>query len=407
MFAKLSFPAGITAAQAVRDVTRIIHDSSSGTASLSNLEFISVLDSELYAGVNSGWSLAGGVTLPTGAVEASDVSRILQSPCVDTNKIKYASIHVNTDFSNSSAYNSTLTGWLMAPIIDYGTATQLFTAGYTGTDGSRRRRRVFSPTGNIWIFASPRRLIIFGSEAIDTNQQILNAHMEFAENGMTTFYNTVPSGYFSLFLAYDQLNEWGGQQAWRRASAPWNNYDAAQSNNLMFPKAIHDHANRGLGRIVSIQYRRNGFESNNNTLYWTGENGTTNGTDFGSLATESNKVNEQTTGSVHMFISYHAVQHYGPDLWSTSLRYSNYGWGGQFTQAGKYLTSAGVRAVPLTPIAVNVYPASTGLIDFSISDAYVTTGQLGLMGDTITIGGDVYYYFTRSGDGAAWAIKRI
>ena len=45
MFAKLSFPAGITAAQAVRDVTRIIHDSSSGTASLSNLEFISVLDS--------------------------------------------------------------------------------------------------------------------------------------------------------------------------------------------------------------------------------------------------------------------------------------------------------------------------------------------------------------------------
>ena len=108
-----------------------------------------------------------------------------------------------------------------------------------------------------------------------------------------------------------------------------------------------------------------------------------------------------------MFISYHAVQHYGPDLWSTSLRYSNYGWGGQFTQAGKYLTSAGVRAVPLTPIAVNVYPASTGLIDFSISDAYVTTGQLGLMGDTITIGGDVYYYFTRSGDGAAWAIKRI
>lgn len=407
MFARLSFPTGVTAAQAVRDVTRIIHDSSSGSANLSNLEFINVLDSELYAGVNSGWSLAGGVTLPTGAVEASDVYRVLQSPCVDTNKIKYASIHVNCDFANSSVYNATSTGWLMTPIIDYGTATQLFVGGYTGTDANRRRRRVFSPTGDIWIFASPRRLIIFGSEAIDTNQQILNAHMEFAENGMTTFYNTVPSGYFSLFLAYDALGEWANQQAWRRGTPSWNNYDAANANNLVFPKAIHDHANRGLGRIVSIVYRRTGFESNVNIIYWTGENGTTNGTDFGSLATESNRYAEYGGSSIHMMSTNHAVQHYGPDLWSTNSRYSYYNGGTQFTQAGKYLTSAGVRAVPLTPIAVNVYPASTGLIDFSISDVYVTTGQLGLMGDTITIGGDVYYYFTRSGDGAAWAIKRI
>ena len=128
MFAKLSFPAGITAAQAVRDVTRIIHDSSSGTASLSNLEFISVLDSELYAGVNSGWSLAGGVTLPTGAVEASDVSRILQSPCVNTNKIKYASIHVNTDFSNSSAtFPSTLTSYLLPSVTVLPSLSFIFT----------------------------------------------------------------------------------------------------------------------------------------------------------------------------------------------------------------------------------------------------------------------------------------
>jgi hypothetical protein len=408
MFAKLNFSTAITAAQVVRDVTRIIHDSSSGSASLNNLEFINVLDSELYAGVNSGWSLAGGVTLPTGVVDSTDVYRVLQSPCVNSSKIKYASIQVNCDWSNSSYYNATSCGWMMVPVLDYGTATELFLGGYTGGDTNRRRRRVFAPSGDIYIFASPRRLIIFASEAIDTNQQILNAYMEFAENGMSTFYNTVPAAYFALLLNYDQLGEWSNQQAWRRGTPSWNNYDAAQSNNLVFPKSLYDHSGKGLGRIASIVYRRLGFESGTNVLYWTSETGTTNGTDFGSLATESNLAAAYGGSAIHMIGTCHAVQHYGPDLWSTNGRHANYGfWTDQYTQAGKYISAAGVRTVPLTPIAVNVYPASSGLIDFSICDTYITTGQLGIMGDTITIGGDVYYYFTRSGDGSAWAIKKI
>lgn len=415
MFAKLNFPTTVTAAQAVRDVTRIIHDSSSGNADLNNLEFINVLDSELYAGVNSGWSLAGGVTLPTGAVDSTDVYRILQSPCVDTNKVKYAGIYVNCDFSNSGSYNSTTTGWLMAPIIDYGTATQLFCGGYSGTDSSRRRNRAFSPGGNIWIFASPRRLIIFGFEE-RLGYEMLTAYMEFAENGMTQFYNLVPSGYFFLQPGYDLELNWSSTQAFIRGSSAWQNYDNCQANNLVFPKAIHDHTGRGASRLVSIMYRGAGFESSTNLTYWTSENGTTSGSALGSIATETNRMESYGSNTIeYMLGTYYAVQDYGPDLWSTDLRYSVYngtagtnnGSASQFTQAGKYLTAAGVPVVPLSPIAVNVWPASTGLIDFSISDAYITTGQLGVIGDTITFGGDVYYYFTRSGDGAAWAIKRI
>ena len=72
MYARLSFSSTATAWQKCRDIARIIHESSSGTASLSNLEYISVADSEFIAGANSGWTLAGAQTIATGTPSASD-----------------------------------------------------------------------------------------------------------------------------------------------------------------------------------------------------------------------------------------------------------------------------------------------------------------------------------------------
>ena len=68
MFAKLVFNLNVTVGQVNRDIARLINASATGSANLSNLEFITVASSELFAGVNSGWTLHTSTPLRTGAI---------------------------------------------------------------------------------------------------------------------------------------------------------------------------------------------------------------------------------------------------------------------------------------------------------------------------------------------------
>ena len=79
MYAKLTFNSGTSTAAAIRDIVRLISDSNSGSANLSNLEFVNTSASELVAGVNSGWSVnsAGGTLPSSGTAVGSDDSNYI------------------------------------------------------------------------------------------------------------------------------------------------------------------------------------------------------------------------------------------------------------------------------------------------------------------------------------------
>ena len=74
MYAKLKFNSGVSTALAIRDIVRLITESAAGNASLSNLGSIDTSSSTLTAGVNSGWTLYTGQSIPANSTAASATS---------------------------------------------------------------------------------------------------------------------------------------------------------------------------------------------------------------------------------------------------------------------------------------------------------------------------------------------
>lgn len=169
MYAKLKFPSGTTNGEAVRDITRIIHESSSGSASLSNLEFITTSESELIAGVNSGWSLHSSNSLQSGSIAAADAQYILQGTSATNNITKYCALYTSGSHSSASYYNSTSFGFCSGVVFDPNTSTENLSWGYSGTNSSYSFSHAMATSGQtIRVFADPKRIIILGF--IDSGQ---------------------------------------------------------------------------------------------------------------------------------------------------------------------------------------------------------------------------------------------
>jgi len=163
MYAKLKFPSGTTNGEAVRDITRIIHESSSGSASLSNLEFITTADSELTAGVNSGWALHSSNSLQSGSIAAGDAQYILQGTSATNSITKYCALYTSGSHSSSSYYNSTAMGFCLGVIFDPNTGTENLSWGYSGTNSSySSANSMVTSDRTIRVFADPKRIIILG-----------------------------------------------------------------------------------------------------------------------------------------------------------------------------------------------------------------------------------------------------
>lgn len=162
MYAKLKFPSGTTNGEAVRDITRIIHESSSGSASLSNLEFITTADSELTAGVNSGWALHSSNSLQSGSIAAGDAQYILQGTSATNSITKYCALYTSGAHS-SSYYNSTSMGFCLGVVFDPNTGTENLSWGYSGTNSSySSAHSMVTSDQTIRVFADPKRIIILG-----------------------------------------------------------------------------------------------------------------------------------------------------------------------------------------------------------------------------------------------------
>ena len=392
MYAKLNFTTQTPITGKIRDIVRLINASYTGTADLNNLEFINVGSSELVSTVNSGWQLVGG-TLPSSgtSLSTSDSNYYLEGTCVDTNKKKHVSICTNFSFTSSTVTtNYQEIGILVSPVIDYDTATELFTEGYSATTFSWADKygvgqSVFSEI--VHIFATPRKLIVIGYGYDVDIQPAFMGHLEFSENTMTLQHNLAPIAKINCLP--NSVSTGAGANGFLRGDSFYN---ASPPSHYYFPKSIYDTVGRlGLWRVVgftAFSGRDDAIQYQKGTL----ENGTTTG--IGGLG--------NPTVDVRL-----SMGKFGHSFYNPACAFGIYsGTEAAHVNVGKELDSSGNLRIPAIPLACNIVTMGTGLIDFSQCDVYKTVGNLGIYGDELTVNGGNYFYFTLPGNPGALIIKK-
>ena len=377
MYAKLAFNASTSLGLRVRDVIRLITESATGSASLSNLETIDVANSELVAGVNSGWTLATGQTLPTAgtAVSVDDASYILEGTCVNSSKKKYMSIHGNGDWG--TVYSSTVGAMIAAPVLAFGTANQYTTHGSTNATASYFKTYGIGYPGQVMhIFATPRKLIILGPK--DTvNQGAYGSHtifasLEFKENYTTSSKNIVPTVWFHEGGGYSQIYHSG----WQRQYNDYYRY-GFNSPHLMFPESYYDWSAKKKALLAfGFEYSTSYGNVNDSwsDLYYI--------EDDGSRTAVANGAGSVTP----------PWREYG---FSGILRHG--ATGTPSASQGLYTklnSSTGAYEVVLEPLSMRI-DNGYGFIDMSISNVFRGPGyQIGaLEGDNLSANGDNYYHW--------------
>jgi hypothetical protein len=175
MYAKLKFNSGVSTALAIRDIVRLITESAAGSASLSNLGSIDTSSSTLTAGVNSGWTLYTGQSIPANSAAASATSDsfyTLQATSATNSRTKYCAIHGNCHFSSGSGMTYTdanAAGILISnvndPTLSNANTSYNFGSGYHSTSTAYMNDQGFVVpsmyTSPIYIWADPTRIIMY------------------------------------------------------------------------------------------------------------------------------------------------------------------------------------------------------------------------------------------------------
>lgn len=372
MYARLSFSSTRTVWEKCRDIARLINESASGTPNLNNLEFVNIADSELIAGVNSGWSLAGAQTIASGSASSADGNYVFECDCVDTNKKKYVSIRPNGNITNTTIGNSNQPGVVLAPVVDYGTGTENYVGGYAGTDNNYARcAGVGSGGGDIYIIASPRKLALIG-QATNGTYTNLELYMEFSENGMTTYNNLVPTCKITdnthnshAFAGFDTASNL--LPTWYNVGNGYVRSNTVSVRMIQFPKSIRNSYNNYNIRLLNMSTTN---VANYDSLSWYvyGEDGTTNGIGLGTPIGPT-------------------TQQIGPlNFQSRYFRTRLSGSKRNFQE----IDSARNIIYPLMPFKCEIPQWYTGIINFDIAGVYQSVGGIGLIGDKITIDSNQY-----------------
>ena len=166
MFAKLIFPTGTLYTQICRDVTRaIVNSTGAGGSTVGALEFADQTQSTIDDTVASGWSLAPGFTLASGADVDADMRYVIQSPHSNTSTI---SVAIRTQFANTTA-NANSTAYsavVLNPVSEFGESYEL---DIGSPDPSVSFSSTFSGHGvtgkEVYIIARPGVLMVAGDRA--------------------------------------------------------------------------------------------------------------------------------------------------------------------------------------------------------------------------------------------------
>jgi len=403
MYAHLYWPSGTASGEQVRDIVRLITSCTSTTASLSNLEFIDTNSSTVVGG-NSGWSLHSSSTLPsTGTnVSTSDSHYIMEATCTTNTKTKYCSVLTNCLFTNSAdvtgATTATVggggTGFLLSNVLDPGTGTEMFSAGYTSTSGNRTDVNCIIGTidysdNGVHIFADSTRILIHGKDG--NLQTILLGNAEFAETSTTTHQNLITQ---CNFLVNEQSSHNGAETAsYRGESTNLWEQEPLSICHFQLSEATYSYNPSFLGKIRATGWViGNGKAASHGGKYRgsaTRSNSTTNGNS--SLSTTIGYGTQQNAGVLG---SAGALSLWGTSHLATSVNNSTVNdnlWGRSGALA---YDSSGNAGLALRKIFWEVEPNwNNDVLDISsVSNFWRVAAGLGADGDTITIGSDVYVY---------------
>jgi len=403
MYAHLYFNSGTAPGEQIRDIVRLITSCTSTTASLSGLEFINTSTSTV-AGGNSGWSLnSNSPTIPTTgtAVSSSDAYFILEASCTTASKTKYCSIQANCDFTDhmvSDAQGTEAglagTGFNLATVLDPGTATEMFSAGYNGTANSRSDVNALVGTvdysnNGVHIFADSTRILMHGKDGNGYTTLLGNA--EFAETSTTTHQSLVPQCNFVVcdmqsFNGADSCSYRGETTSiWltEQVTVPFFQLnEATYSYNPSYSGKIRAtgwHFKVGTTTDFGGKYRGTTTRSNSTT------NGNT------SLGTTLGYGLQQNAGALGIAS---ALSLWGYSLLDTDIDDSTVYdglWGRSDALA---YDSSGNVGLALRKVFWEVEPNwNNDILDISgVSNFWRVASGLGSDGDTITIGSDVYVY---------------
>ena len=371
MYARLIFGYNTTAGQRNRDIARIIHESNSGTASLSNLEFINTSASNILdASVNSGWSLASGVIPTAGAaISNTDSEYIFQSQCVDNTKIKYVAVKINGNNTTTGIRDSANSCTILQSVLDYSTATEARINGYSGTtEGYSYGKGVsqrFDDT--IHIFATPKKLMIMGANQKGSWTEMI---LEYEETSQSQFYGLVPQ----VYMGY---HTHGASTAWNRSgyASTQNETGSYQYSMIAWPKSLYSPVHSSVVRMLSGILVTNSSSWSNDYLYL--ENNTTTGLSMG------------VTGWLD------SPAKYSPgNLMASWARYESKTNGNKY---GQLVDVNGNISYQLFPLQCTIDYMATGHISFKHCDVFITVADIGQNGDLIIIGNNTYVVFNMSG----------
>lgn len=206
-YAKLTFSSTATVQQKLKDIAKVCTGAATSTA---GLEFAIRAESEVVNLEPAGWTMADA----SSALETTGTATIneyrLQSPCVNTNKIKYCALTVYSSASialgavantqNTRPTSGATVGFLWAPIGSGVSANTLQNPGfvpllfsnYTSVPNTLTvSNRINIGTAlEFFINVTNRKLILFTFAAPSIAQIILN--LEFPETVHTTTNNNLP-----------------------------------------------------------------------------------------------------------------------------------------------------------------------------------------------------------------------
>lgn len=390
MYAKLTFNTSVAVGLKIRDIVRLITESASGSAALANLENIDTGNSELVAGLNSGWTLADGYTLPSSgtAVSATDAQYILEGTCVDTTKKKYVSVHANASFTATAGYSATTTGVILGPVVNFGESDEETMVGYSSTSTSYSDEFGFLAKEDvIHVFASPRRVVLTGNHKTAGTHYGIMAHCEFAENEATDYYNLPPVMWFmrGSYRGNEQID-------WAKRQTSGTIRDGYMCPALFFPGSWCDPSRDLFPRYYSTmdEYEYAGSSNTRINVY----DGTADGLAY---LDDTDPISYDYTMSPRFLIGIGNSSNYV----TTNAQWSNF--------TGKDVNaSTGAFDVPLVPLQGR-FDNGFGLVNLAQCNIFRTLGSgMGNNGDNLSVGSDDYFLFTGNIASTGWglAIKK-
>jgi hypothetical protein len=387
MYAKLKFNSGVSTALAIRDIVRLITESAAGSASLSNLGSIDTSSSTLTAGVNSGWTLYTGQSIPansTAASATSDSFYTLQATSATNSRTKYCAIHGNCHFSSGSGMTYTTNnaaGILISnvndPTLSNANANYNFGSGYNSTSTSYMNDMGFNVpsmyASPMYIWADPTRIIMYAANWMDGRGPLFTGNFEGNQGPLDVWKTKCPT--MTLFDSTYNIHASAGHEGMGRGDSYFTaNYGRrwAQIHNItshgMLPGATAAH------------------------LFFSADSYTGHSLDYQSPRAMDTSLTEMNVANLRK--TYGDYGRANSSILHNGNTPANYAQG---LATHKGFDSSGNSTLVAEPLYFMASGGSPTSYNFSnLTNTWRVPSNIGTNGEVVTIGSDTYTYITMS-----------